>query len=79
MIKSAPARLIAVRISITMRCSSIQVFAAAAFTIECSPETLYATRGKSKRVRFGNAIEICERGFHHIQIGTFKDVEFGFA
>src|SRR2546425_12364669 len=49
MIRSAPALLIDVRISRAALFSSTHPFAAAAFTIEYSPLTLYAASGRSKR------------------------------
>ena len=52
MIRSAPARLIDVRISFITRGPSIHPRSAAAFTIEYSPLTLYAATGRSKLSRF---------------------------
>jgi hypothetical protein len=51
MIASAPARRMPISVSITTRRSSIHPSRAAAFTIEYSPLTLYATSGSAVRSR----------------------------
>ncbi len=48
---SAPARRIAVSVSMMIRSRSIQPFAAAASTIAYSPETWYAATGRSTAAR----------------------------
>ena len=76
---SAPARRIAVSDSIAAPRSSIQPLAAAAFSIEYSPETWYAATGAPVVLHPPDDVEVGQRGLHHQDVGALLEVELRLA
>ena len=73
--RSAPARLMAVRCSRATASPSIQPRSAAALIIEYSPDTWYAATGRSTSARAaGDHVEVGEGGLHHDDVGALGDV-----